>query len=139
MRIWVEDLKYHVIMSMRAVGIGLIAVAWTSALASEAQQVSDTRAYAEVAAAVVSLIVVHILTRLPPSCTLKELLKPLDRDILAIARERARGDAVKQGAYVTAMHAAAAERLRGGANVPRDRRAWLRGLLRLTEADQARD
>jgi hypothetical protein len=116
-----------------------LTMAWASALASEAQQVSDTRAYVEVAAAVVSLVVAHVLTRLPPSWTVTELLKPLDRDILAVARASARGDAARQTAYVATLHAVAAERVRGGANLPRDRRAWLRGLLRLTETDQAGD
>ena len=139
MRLWVEDLKYHLVVAMRAVGIALMVVTWASALSSEAQQVSDTRAYLQVAGAVASLIVAHVMTQLPPSWTLKDLLKPLDRDILAIAREQARGNAAKQVAYVAAMHALAVERLRGGANLPRDRRAWLRGLLRLAEADQARD
>ena len=139
MRIWVEDLKYHLIMALRAVGIALMAVAWASALASEAQQVSDTRAYLQVAAAVVSLVIAHVLTHLPPSWTVKELLKRVDRDIVAIARESARGDAARQMAYVAALHAAAAERIRNGANLPRDRRAWVRGLLRLAEADQTRD
>jgi hypothetical protein len=131
MRVWAEDLKYHVVMALRAVGIGVIVVAWASALASEAQQVSDTRAYAEVAAAVVGLLIVHLLTRLPPSWTVTDLLKPLERDIIAVARER--------GQDVATLRTLASERIRGGANIPRDRRAWLRALLRLAEADQARD
>ena len=139
MRLWLEDFKYHLAMAMRAVGVGLIAVAWASALASEAQQVNDTRAYAEVAAVCVSLLIVHLLTQLPPSWTVKDLLKPLDRDIVAVARERSDGDAQRQAEYVAAIRALATERIRHGANVPRDRRAWVRGLSRLAEANQARD
>jgi len=138
-RLWLEDFKYHLAMAMRAVGVGLIAVAWASALASEAQQVNDTRAYAEVAAVCVSLLIVHLLTQLPPSWTVKDLLKPLDRDIVAVARERSDGDAQRQAEYVAAIRALATERIRHGANVPRDRRAWVRGLSRLAEANQARD
>jgi hypothetical protein len=138
-RVWVEDVKYHVVVALRAVGIGVIIVAWASALASEAQQVSDTRAYVEVAAAVIGLIAVHALTHLPPSWTVTDLLKPLERDITAIARERARGDARVQMHYIGALRALATERVRGGANIPRDRRGWLRGLLRLAEADQTRN
>ena len=139
MRVWVEDLKYDLIMALRAVGIGLIIVAWASALASEAQQVSDTRAYAEVGAAVIGLIAVHVLTHLPPSWTVTDLLKPMERDVTAVAREHARGDAGTQARYVAVLRAAATKRIRDGANIPRDRRAWLRALLRLAEADQARD
>lgn len=137
MRVWVEDLKYQLAMAMRAVGIGVIVVAWASALASEAQQVTDTRAYAQVAAVVVSLIVVHALTNLPPSWTATDLLEPMERDLVAVARERSGGNAALQGEYVAALRHLATERIRAGANLPRDRRAWLRALLRLAEADQA--
>ena len=139
MRVWVEDFKYHLAMALRAVGIGIAAVAWASALASEAQQVSDTRAYAEVAAACVCLLIVHLFTHLPPSWTVSDLLKPLDRDIVAVARERSGGDAQLQAEYVAAIRALATERIRNGASVPRDRRGWVRGLSRLAEADKARD
>jgi len=138
-RVWLEDFKYHLTMASRAVGLGLIAVAWASALASEAQQVNDTRAYAEVAAACVTLLIVHLLTRLPPSWTATDLLKPLDRDIQAVARERSGGDPKLQAEYVAAIRALATTRIRNGANVPRDRRAWVRQLSRLAEVNQARD
>src|SRR5262252_5034982 len=105
-------------MAMRAVGVGLVAVAWASALASEAQQVNDTRAYTEVAAACVTLLIVHLLTRLPPSWTVTDLLKPLDRDIVAVARERSGGDPQLQADYVAAIRALATTRIRNGANVP---------------------
>ena len=139
MRVWLEDFKYHLTMALRAVGLGLIAVAWASALASEAQQVNDTRAYVEVAVACLTLLIVHLLTRLPPSWTVTELLKPLDRDIQAVARERSGGDPRRQAEYAAAIRALATARIRNGANVPRDRRGWVRQLLRLAEANQARD
>ena len=131
MRIWVEDLKYHMVMAFRAVGLGLIAVAWASALSSEAQQFSDTRAYIQVAVAVGCVLVVHLLTHLPPSWTVNELLDGMRRDISVIAREQSIPEA--------ALRAAAKARIRRGANIPRDRRAWLRGLSRLAESNQARD
>jgi hypothetical protein len=138
MRIWLEDLKYDVVMAMRAVFIGIVVVAWASALSSEAQQITDMRAYIEVAAAITALGLVHLLTKSPPSSDVTEFLKPLERDMLAVAREKTR-DAAAQAQYVAALRAMAAERIRGGANVPRDRRAWLRALSRLAETDQARD
>jgi len=138
-RVWLEDFKYHLTMGLRAVGLGLVAVVWASALASEAQQINDTRAYAEVAAACVTLLIVHLLTRLPPSWTVTDLLKPLDRDIQAVARERSGGDPQRQAECVAAIRALATARIRKGANVPRNRRAWHRQLLRLAEANQARD
>lgn len=137
MRVWVEDLRYHFAMALRAVGIGIVAVAWASALSSEAQQGSDPRAYFEVAAAVVSVLVVQILTALPPSATLTDLVRPMQRDINAVARERAGGDARLQAEYVSAITALATERLRQGANIPRDRRRWLRTLSDLADTHQA--
>jgi len=136
MRVWLADFRFHLAMALRAVGVGLVAVAWASALTSEAQQVSDTRAYIQVAAALVSLVVVHLLTHLPPSWTGAGLLEPMERDITAVAREQAAGDSARQAEYAVALRALATERIRHGANVPRDRRAWLRGLLRLAESDQ---
>ncbi|HEY1297965.1 MAG TPA: hypothetical protein VGJ60_33205 [Chloroflexota bacterium] len=137
MRVWVEDLRYHFAMALRAVGLGIVAVAWASALSSEAQQGSDPRAYFEVAAAVISVLVVQLLTALPPSATITDLLRPMERDINAVARERAGGDAQLQADYAAAISALAAERLRQGANIPRDRRRWLRTLSHLAESDQA--
>jgi hypothetical protein len=137
MRVWFADMQFHLAMALRAVGVGLIAVAWASALTSEAQQVSDTRSYLQVAAAVVSLVVVALLTHLPPSWTGEDLLKPLDRDITAVARECAAGDPQREAEYAAAIRELAIQRIRDGANVPRERRAWLRALSRLSEPDQA--
>ena len=131
MRIWLEDLKYDLAMALRAVGIGLGAVAWASVLGSEAQQSADVRAYAQVGAAVLSVCIVQWLTALPPSANLVDLLRPLEREVLAVARERSGGDAERAEALARRITDLAAERIRGGANVPRDRRAWLRVLARL--------
>lgn len=138
MRVWLEDLKYDIVMAMRAVFIGIVVVAWASALSSEAQQITDTRTYLEVAATIATLVLVHLLTRSPPSWNVTELLKPLERDIVAVAREKTR-DATLQREYASVIRAAAAARIGVGANVPRDQRAWLRALSRLAEIDQARD
>jgi hypothetical protein len=135
-RVWVEDVRYDLAMALRAVGVGIVAVAWASALGSEAQQSSDIRSYAEVAAIVVSVLIVQLLTWLPPSATVRDLLKPMERDIVAVARERAYGDAELLQLYIARITAMATVRIRQGANVPRDRRAWLRGLLRLAELDE---
>lgn len=137
MRIWVEDLKYHVAMAMRAVGLGVVVVAWASALASEAQQVSDLRSYAEVAAAVVTVLAIQALTLLPPSARVVDLLKALERDITAVARERSSGDKSRAEDWSERIREQAARRIRAGANVPRDRRRWLRALSRLAEVDEA--
>ena len=136
MRVWVEDVRFDLTMALRAVGVGIAAVAWASALSSEAQQSSDIRSYAEVAAIVVSVLVVHLLTWMPPSATVRDILKPLERDIIAIAREHAGKDPELLQLYIARITALATVRIRKGANVPRDRRAWLRALARLTEIDQ---
>jgi hypothetical protein len=135
-RVWVEDLRYHFAVALRAVGIGIVAVAWASALSSEAQQGSDPRAYFEVASAVISVLVAQILTALPPSATITDLLQPMQRDISAVARERAGGDIELQAEYRAAITALATQRLREGANIPRDRRRWLRTLSHLADSDQ---
>jgi hypothetical protein len=138
-RVWLADLEFHLATALRAVGIGLVAVVWASALASEAQQLTDTRAYVEVAMVVATLLVVHWLTPMPPSWSAASLLEPLQRDMLAVARERAPGDPSRQADYVAAMRRLAEARIRGGANLPRDRRAWLRALSDLADTDQARN
>jgi hypothetical protein len=109
-RVWVEDLHYHFAMALRAVGIGIVAVAWASALSSEAQQGSDQRAYFVVVAAVASVLIAQVLTALPPSARPEALLRPLRRDIDAVARERAAGDAKLQAEYAAAIAALAADR-----------------------------
>lgn len=133
MTIWVEDLKYHLAMALRAVGIGLAAVAWASVLGSEAQLSADVRAYWQVGAAVVSVCIVQWLTVLPPSTSVVDLLRPFERDILAVARERAGGDAERAQQLTGRITALAAARIRRGGNLPRDRRAWLRALALLVE------
>src|SRR5437868_10924377 len=72
-------------MALRAVGIGLSAVAWASVLGSEAQQSADVRAYLQVGAAVLSVCVVQWLTALPPSANVVDVLRLFQRDILAVA------------------------------------------------------
>ena len=133
MTLWVEDLKYHLAMALRTVGIGLAAVAWASVLGSEAQQSADVRAYAQVGAAVLSVCVAQWLTALPPSTSVAQLLRPFARDILTVARERAGGDAERAQLVAGQVTALAAARIRRGANPPRDRRAWLRALADLVE------
>jgi len=136
MRVWVQDVKYHFAMALRAVGVGIVVVGFASTLGSEAQQVTDVRAYGEVGAAVLALLVIHLFTAMPPSWTVTDLLKPMQRDVVAVARERANGDPARQAAYVESINALAAERIRNGSNIPRDRRRWLRLLSSLAETDQ---
>ena len=131
MQIWVEDLKYHFAMALRAVGIGLGAVAWASVLGSEAQQPADIRAYAQVGAAIVSVCIVQWLTALPPSATVVGLLRPLERDIAAAAREQTGAEPARSELLRARIVALAAMRIRRSANLPRDRRAWLRALASL--------
>jgi hypothetical protein len=95
------------------------------------------RAYAVVLAAAVSTLVVQWLTAPPPSFTVVSLVRPMERDIVFVAREHARGDLERVPPLVAELAVLAAARIRGGANLPRDRRAWLRALLNLAETDQA--
>jgi hypothetical protein len=131
MLLWSEDLMYYVARGMRAAGIALAAVAWVSVLASEVQQTGDLRSYALVGAATLGVVVSHWFGRLPPSADVVEVLRPLERDIINAARERAGGDDERLTMLATRIAALAVVRVRRSGRVPRDRRAWFRGLARL--------
>ncbi len=139
MRIWLADFKSHFVVAVRAVGIGFIVVGWASALASEAQQTTDFRAYLEVGAAIVAVVLLQMLGPAPPSASPAGLLRPLERDIVAVARERSGGNAGATAEWAARLRELAIERLEAGANLPRDRRGWLRALLRLAEAYETGD
>ena len=89
MRAWIDDLQFYFAYALRAVEIGLVAVAWASALGSEAQQNADVRTAAQVAAAIVAVVISQWFTGLAPSATVVDLLQPFERDILAVARKQA--------------------------------------------------
>jgi hypothetical protein len=133
-RLWVEDLQFYFARSLRAVGIALAAVAWASALSNAAQQAPDVRTAVQVAAAIVAVAIAQWFTSLPPSAIVVDLLRPFERDILAVAREQAHGDPERLEYLVARIAALATVRLRRGATIPlRDRRAWFRALARLAD------
>ena len=135
MRLRVEDLQFYFARSLRAVGIGLAAVAWASALSNQAQQTADVRTAVEVVAAIVAVAISQWFTGLPPSASVVDLLQPYERDILAVAREQSHGDTERMEFLVARIAAVATVRIRRGANVPtRDRRAWFRALGRLADS-----
>jgi hypothetical protein len=131
MRLWVEDFQYQLAHATRAVGIGLGAVAWASVLGSQAQQSADLRGYAVVGAALIGVLVAQWFNAPPPSATVVEVLRPMERDIVAAARERAGGDPERLHLLAARVAALAAVRIRRGGEVPSDRRAWFRALARL--------
>jgi hypothetical protein len=134
-RLWVADLAYYLARALRSVGIGLAAVAWASALASQAQQFNDLRSYALVGSAIVGVLVSQWFAGRAPSARPLDVVRGLERDIVVVARELARGDHALQQLLTLQMAVSAVERVRAGANVPRDRRAWLRVLARLADDD----
>jgi hypothetical protein len=135
MRVWVEDLTFELARALRVVGIGLAAVAWTSVIGSEMQQSADTRAYAQVAAAIGAVLIAQWFTGLPPSASGVDLIRPFERDIVAAARDRAGGDAERMHLLVARIAMLAAVRIRRGGYLPSDRRAWFRALARLAGED----
>jgi len=135
MRVWVEDLSFQLARALRVVGIGLAAVAWASVIGSEAQQAAETRAFAQVAAAIVAVLVTQWFAGLPPSATGVDLIRPFERDILAAARDRAGGDVERMNMLAARIAMLAVVRLRRGGNLPSDRRAWFRALARLAGED----
>jgi hypothetical protein len=134
-RVWVEDFKFGLARALRAAGVGLAAVAWVSVLTSQAQQSGDLRSYAQVAAAIVCVCISQWFTRLPPSATVVDLLRPFERDILAAARAQARGDDERLHFLAARITMLATVRLRRGGNLPTDRRAWFRSLALLAGDD----
>jgi hypothetical protein len=90
---------------------------------------------AQVGAAIVAVCVAQLFTGQPPSATIVDLLRPFERDILAVAKERAHGDPELADFFAARIAALAAVRTRRGADLPRDRRAWLRALARLAGDD----
>jgi hypothetical protein len=135
MRLWVEDFKYQLAMALRVVGIGLAAVAWASVIGSELQLGADARTIAQVGAAIAAVFVAQLLAGQPPSASVVDVLRPFERDILAVARERGHGDPGRADFLAARIAALATVRIRRGADLPRDRRAWLRALGRLAGDD----
>src|SRR5712692_3508966 len=137
MQVWIEDLSFHLARALRVTGLGLAAVAWASVIGSEAQQTAtaDTRAYAQVAAAIVAVLIAQWFTGLPPSASVGHLIRPLERDILAAARHRAGGDIERVHMLAASIATLAVVRIRRGGNLPSDRRAWFRALARLAGED----
>ena len=134
MRLWVADFQYFLARALRSVGVGLVAAAWASVLASEAQQYADLRSYAIAASALVGVVLSQWFAGLPPSAKPVEVVRGLERDIVAVAREQAPGDPAHQQRLTADIAALAVTRIRDGANVPRDRRAWLRVLGELADS-----
>jgi hypothetical protein len=87
-----------------------------------------------VAAAIAGVFISQWFTGLPPSASVVDLLKPFEKDILAVAREQARSDTARMEFLVARIASLVAVRIRRGGNLPvRDRRAWLRALGRLAD------
>src|ERR1700738_4451365 len=92
MRLWVADFKFCLAAGLRVVGVTLGVVAWVSVVGAEMQQSSDVRTVALVGAAIVSVLIVQAFTGLPPSARVAAVVRSFDRDLVTVARERARGD-----------------------------------------------
>jgi len=139
--LWLEDLTFYFARALRAVGLGLVAVAWASALGSEAQQSADVRSALQVAAAIVGVCISQWLSGSPPSSSVADVLRPLEREIRAVAREQARGNPERTQVLVAHIGSLALVRIRGGARIRvRDRREWLRALGHLAgDAGQTGD
>jgi hypothetical protein len=129
MRVWLDDSMFHLANALRSVGVGLATAAWVSVLTAHIQLPTDARTYAGIGASLLAAAATHLLfgTR-PPSMTVVDLLQPLERDILAVAREHADGDAETIRFIAATLAVRAAADIRHGRRLPRDRRAWFRAL-----------
>jgi hypothetical protein len=129
MRIWLEDGTFHMAAALRAVGVGLATAAWMSVLTAHIQLPTDARTYAGIGASLVATALTQILFgSRPPSMTVVDLLQPIERDILAVARERSAGDPEELRFVAAQVVAQAAGETRHNRRLPHDRRAWLRSL-----------
>jgi len=120
---------FHLAQALRSVGVGLATAAWASVLTAHLQLSADLRTYAGIGASLLATALTQLLFGgRPPSMTVVDILQPIERDILAVAREQGKGDP-EQVRYVAAhVVAQAAAGIRQGRKLPRDRRAWLRSL-----------
>lgn len=136
MRLWVDDAMFHLANALRSVGVGLATAAWVSVLTAHVQLPADARTYAGIGASLFAAALTHLFFgSQPPSMTVVDLLKPMERDMLAVARERS-ADPEDVQFVAAALAARAAADIRHGRRVPRDRRAWFRALADSVSARQ---
>jgi hypothetical protein len=129
MRVWLDDGMFHLANALRSVGVGLATAAWVSVLTAHVQLPAEARAYAGIGASLLAVALTQVFFgSRPPSMSVVELLRPLERDIVAVARERAAGDPETVRGMAASIAAQAAVCIRQGRRVPHDRRAWLRAL-----------
>ncbi len=126
MSVWIEDAKFLLANAMRSVWLGLVTVAWVSIFTAASGLPGETRTSLLVLAALVGVLAPQVLSGLPPSIAVDGLLRQLEKDILAAARERAGGDLDAANTLAGKIAAEVADRIREGRNLPSDRRAWLR-------------
>ncbi len=126
MGLWLQDARFHFGMALRGVGSGIVALAWTSVFATAAGFSGEQRTYVLMGICVAVTLVAHGFGGLPPSFTLVGLLRSLEKDLVAAARERSGGDPRAFQELVARIAAHAAARVGQGVDVPGDRRAWFR-------------
>lgn len=128
MTLWVIDAEFHLAHALKSVGVGLATAAWVSVLTAHLQLPADWRTYAGIGCSLLATAVAQVFLGRPPSMDLVAVLRPLERDLLAVARELSQGDreAAQVVASKIAMHATT--ELQRNGTVPRDARAWFRSL-----------
>jgi hypothetical protein len=131
MPLWLEDATFHFANALRGVGVALAAVLWASMLSLHLQwPAANQRVYLLLGAVVLGTVVMHFFSGLPPSAKVVDLLEPLERDLLAAARERAAGDPEKVYFLAARLATHAAVSVAHGTSVPKDRRGWFRAMAR---------
>ena len=128
MPVWLQDLKFHVAVAIRSVGVGLMAVAWTSSLTAPAPVPADFRVFLILAAALVGIVASQLLTGRPPSLSARVLLQPYEKDLVAVAKAQAPSDPQRL-LDALARYVVRTFRVRGA--LPADHRTWL-GLVART-------
>jgi hypothetical protein len=115
---------------LKSVGVGLATAAWVSVLTAHLQLPTDVRTYAGIGCSLLATAVAQVFLGRPPSMDLLEVLRLLERDLLAVAREfcPTPGDPDAVRVVATRIAAQAATALQHSGRVPRDARAWFRAL-----------
>ena len=126
MAAWWEDGRFHLAHAGRAVGLGLVALAWTAVFLSQLRVVGRDRVIVLLAVMLLTVAISQLLARRPPSLTVVDMLSPLDKEMLSVAREQAKSDRAAQQRIVHYLRGYAMQYFAQRGALPRDRQRWFR-------------
>lgn len=123
---WWEDGRFHLAHAARAVGLGLVALAWTAVFLSQLKVVGTDRYAVLLAVTLAAVAISQLLARRPPSLAVVDMIDPLDKEMRAAARELAKSDRQAQQRIVEQLRTYATRYVAEHGALPRDRQRWFR-------------